>query len=290
MHSRQVICFVLITLGLVGCQKEYSLETESAPPVSGTGLLEKVVLKNTVSEINYLYEYNSSGLAARNIFSLTTTSFSADGIFQATRDAGGKIQKSSMVLSSSATNKPDTLNFEMKRNASGKISYVIAVFADTTNTAGYDSIVYSYNTAGKLAGWITYLVEYGAGGAAIPIQRMEMTWTGNNVTKSVEYELEGSLTASKLIETVTYFYDAKPAARVLTEDDFIAGLGPANNIVPAENNTVKYLSEYAQTPEDNVITEYNYVYGADGRPSTAEVTTIRPGIPASKASMTFTYR
>lgn len=289
MRLSLFIFFILAMLGLSACQKEYSLETGSAPPVSGGGVLEKSVMKDAVSELTYLYEYNTSGLPTRNIFSLTATGFSADGIVQATRDAAGKITQSRIVLSSSLTSIPDTLFFDLKRNASGKVSYVITRFADTSNTAGYDSIVYAYNSAGKLSGYTNYLVDYTTGLAA-PFQRFELTWNGNNVVKMMEYELAGSLTASKLIETITFLYDTKPAARVLTEEDFIAALAPVNNMAPAENNTVRYSREYTETPEDNEITEYNYVYGANGKPVSAEVTTTRPGIPATKATLTFTYR
>lgn len=76
-------------------------------------------------------------------------------------------------------------------------------FGDTTNAAGYDSIVYCYNPAGKMAGYITYLIHYGMG-LVEPIQQFEPTWTGSNVVKTVEYELAGSLTALKLIETLTF--------------------------------------------------------------------------------------
>lgn len=289
MRFSQFVLFVLINLCLAGCQKEYSLETDTAPPAAGSGLLEKAVLKDAVSELTYLYDYNASGLPSRNLFSLTATGFSADGTIKATRDASGKISRSQIELSSSQTTKPDTITYELKRNTSGKVIYSLALLADTTNTIGYDSMVYTYNAAGKIAGYINYIVEYGTGLAA-PIQRFEMTWSGNNVVKMVEYELAGSLSSAKLVETITFFYDTKPAARVFSEDEFIAALAPANNMVPAENNTIKYSREYTETPEDNEITEYNYTYGANGKPVSAAVTTTRPGLPATKALLTFTYR
>ena len=132
-------------------------------------------------------------------------------------------------------------------------------------------------------------IEYGTG-FIDPVQAFEITYDGNNVSKMVEYELMGSLTNRALVETITLYYDDKPAARVLTEEDFIANLAPINNIGPAVNNTLKYSREYAQDPAANVITEYNYVYGTNGKPNSAEVTTIRPGLGDGKATLTFSYR
>jgi hypothetical protein len=274
---------------ILSCTKEYSLETDLGTPVAGDGLLIKSVMKDAVSEINFTYEYNASGLPIKNLFSASTTGFSANGSFNATRDAGGKISSTMVILSSNVTTAPDTMHYTLKRNSAGKVAYMLVEFADTANTAGYDSIVYAYNTAGKIAGYVTYLVDY-TSRLAVPIQSFELTYTGENVVKSVEYELNGSLTSRTLIETITFFYDDKPAARVVTEDDFIAGLTSSNNMAPAVNNTTKYSREYAQEPDENLITEYNYVYGSNGKPTTAEVTTIRTGQPATKATLSFTYR
>lgn len=289
MRFSSIIFLTLINLVFIGCQKETSFETELDPPVITGGSLVATITKDAVSELSYTYEYNAAGLPSRNIFAATAPGFTADGIFQVKRDAAGKISESTIVLASNLSPGSDTMFFEYKRNAGGKVSYMLMRFGDTTNAAGYDSIVYSYNAAGKIAGYITYLINYGSG-LVEPIQQFELTWTGNNVVKSMEYELSGSLSTRKLVETLTFFYDAKPAARVLSEDDFLAGLNPANSLVPCENNNTKYSRENTEDPDTNVITEYKYVYGANGKPVSAEVTTIRPGLGDSKATLTFTYR
>ena len=78
--------------------------------------------------------------------------------------------------------------------------------------------------------------------------------------------------------------------RELTEDDFLAGLNPVNSLVPSVKNNTKYSRENTEDPDTNGITEYNYVYGPNGKPVSAEVTTIRPGLPDGKGTITFTYR
>jgi hypothetical protein len=284
-----VMYVALFTIGLIGCQKEYSLETDQSPAPGGSGLLLGATLKDNFSEVNFDYEYNASNLPTRNIFSANAVGLTADGIIQVTRDAAGKPNTSMIILESNLSPGADTINYEIKRNAAGKVNYVLLKPADTSNTAGYDSIIYSYDASGKMAGYLVYLVDYSTG-LAEPMQAFELTYSGGNVVKSVEYELPGTLTPRQLVETISYFYDSKPAARVLTEDDFIANLAPVNNLVPSVNNCVKYSREYAQDPAENVITEYNYVYRTDGKPISAEVTTIRPGLPDGKATLTFTYR
>ncbi len=289
MRVSPFIGAVLCTVLLMACSKEYSLETDQAPTPSVSGLLIGATIKDPLSEINFTYEYNAANLPLRNLYSLNAPGFTADGIIQATRDAAGKVNFSRIVLASNLTTGFDTINYEIARNASGKISHVLLKPADTSNTAGYDSIVYSYSASGKISGYMVYLIEYGTGQVE-PLQAAELTWDGNNVVKTLEYEYAGTPATRQLVETISFYYDDKPAARALTEEDFIANLSSVNNLVPAVNNTVKYAREFSLTPSDNVITEYKYVYGTNGKPLSAEVTTIRPGLPDGKANLTFAYR
>jgi hypothetical protein len=201
----------------------------------------------------------------------------------------GKINLSRLIISSSLSGGPDTINYQISRSANGKVSYILLKPADIFNVVGYDSLVCNYNASDKLSGYIVYLIEYGTG-LVEPMQSFEITYNGNNVVKMVEYELLGSLASRELVETVSLVYDDKPAARELSEDDFLANLQPANNPVPSVNNVLSYTRDFAQDPDQNVTTEYKYVYGANSKPISAEVTTIKPGLPNDKATMIFTYR
>jgi hypothetical protein len=283
------LCLAVTSLFFIGCEKDYSLETGQDPPVAGEGLLINAKLQDPVSEIEYTYEYNSANLPIRNLFTATAAGLSADGMVQTTRDAAGKLIFSKLVISSGLSSGSDTINYDIVRGANGKIGYVILQQQDITGLAGYDSIAYTYNGNSKLSGYVVFFVEYGTG-VVEPIQRFDLTYTGNNVTKLTEYELNGSLASAVLVETITFTYDDKPAARVLTEDEYIANLAPINNFVPSVNNCLNYSRDNAQDPDENVITEYNYVYGTTGKPVSAVVTTIRPGLGDGKATLTFTYR
>jgi hypothetical protein len=289
MRFSHLVWIVFSSIIFIGCQKEYSRETDANPTPAKEGLLIAASLKDAGSDVTFTYEYNAANLPSRNLFLAKAGGLTINGITQVTRDAAGKVTFSRIVLTSNISAGSDTLNYEIKRNANGKIGYVLLKPADTANTVGYDSIVYSYNAGSKLSGYVVYLIEYGTG-IVEPMQAFEITYNGNNVVKLFEYELLGAVTNRQLVETITFFYDNKPAARVVTEDDFIANLAPINNICPAVNNTLKYSREYAQDPDENVITEYKYVYGNNGKPISADVTTIRPGLADSKATLTFTYR
>jgi hypothetical protein len=289
MNFRTAVQMVFFPLIFISCQKELSSENGQTLPPSSGNLLIAASLKNAVSEISYTYDYNIANLPIRNRFAASATGFSADGTTEVTRDATGKISFSRLIFSSNISGGPDTVNYEISRSANGKISHVLLKPADTFNFVGYDSLVYAYNASGKLSGFIVYLIEYGTG-LVEPMQSVEVTYNGNNVVKVVEYELLGSLASRELVETVSVTYDDKPAARELTEDDFIANLPPANNPAPSVNNVISYSRVFAQDPDQNVTTEYKYIYGAGGKPISAEVTTIRPGLPNDKANMTFTYR
>ena len=168
----------------------------------------------------------------------------------------------------------DTANFQLFRNPAGK---VIAMTIKPNTTGGpliYDSIAYAYSPANRLSSYVYFSVlRVGTSATATPFQKYELTYSGNNVTQRLEYQLYGALQTPQLIETINLQYDEKPATRALSEEEYMLELAPVNVLVPAVNNILRIEFIPADNPNDRFTTVYAYVYGTNNKPATAKVTT-----------------
>jgi hypothetical protein len=279
----------LVFAGLASCEKEYSNELGGPPVSPGAGdLLVSALVNDGVSEARYTYQYNPSDQILNSLLNITSTMVSGDLNVEATRDAAGKLTKSRYVIKTTLNPLGDTLFYQLFRNASGRVSHAIVKGSESFALVAYDSLVYSY-TANRLSGFTTFFID-NISGSVEPAQKFEFTYTGANMTKAIEYELLGSVTSQKLIETITMEYDTNPAAMVVGEEEYMLGLLPANALFPSVNNLKRYERKYEGTPELNSINTFNYTYGTNRRPISAEVTTSRVGLPDAKGTMAFTYQ
>ncbi len=289
---RRCLLAGIVFFALTACEKEYSNEFGSpgappVPPTSSGDLLVSAVLKDDVSELRYVYDYNAGRMMIKNTGLLTSSFLSGDFITSVSRDASGRIQTSKLFIKTTFNPLGDSVFYSFFRNSSGKVAYTIVKSSLNSSPTAYDSMVYTY-TAGKLSGFIGFYVS-GPGGIIEPFQKLEFTYTGANVTKAIDYELFGNLTAQKVTETITMQYDTKPAAYPLSEDDYIAGLIPINLLFPCVNNITKIERTY-EDPDENTVTTYAYTYGSNNRPATSQVTTQQIGQPEAKGTLTFTYQ
>lgn len=277
----------LAVAGLMACQKEYSNETGGIvnPPATG-GLLIGIVRKDADTESRFTYQYNANNQILDNLIKISSASFSGEKNVLASRDAFGKILGSMVVSKTSLNPTGDTISIDVKRNATGNIAYTIIRGTDPGD--GYDSLVYNF-TSNKLTAILNYFVEP-ASGSAEPIQKFEFTYAGDNVVKSIEYELPGTLTGQRQVETITLEYDTAPAAQPLGVDEYIVGLIPANLLFPCVNNVTKYERENEDDASKNSVNTYKYSYGTNGKPVSAEMSTSRDGLPLVKTTLNFSYR
>jgi hypothetical protein len=154
----------------------------------------------------------------------------------------------------------------------------------------YDSVVFTYNTSNKISSSVYYSVFRNGTSINIePYQKFEFTYAGENVIQRKEFVLTGSVNNAELLETYNMQYDAKPATRVLTEEEYMLELAPINGLVPSVNNLVKLEAISALDPDENYITVYAYVYGGNNKPSTAKVTTTYADGSESISDMKFFY-
>jgi hypothetical protein len=283
MKRLPLILLLSLTAFYFSCSKEYSEESGSPNP-SDSPLLVRYVLNDDVSRVESNFDYNSGNRVLAHRLSAATGAFAANLEVVANRDANDRITNANVVVRTSFNPLGDTIRYIFNRNAAGRINYYLIIPFDG-GFVGYDSVACTYNAENKLVNQLVFLVPYD-GSPVEPLQRMEMSYAGNNLISARSFALSGSTTGGVLEESISYEYDNRPAALPLTEDEFIIGLGLDGLGV---NNPTKIAKEYAD-PSDNLTTEYRYTYGTNGRPATAEVTSIVPGLPNGRGTATYTYR
>lgn len=286
MRINPGILLVTIIFGLVSCQKEYSFESGGVPVVPANGKLINYLLKDDASTIESNFTYNNANkITARNL-SAVAGPFNASIITKATYNSNNLLISAQMVFVSTLNPDGDTMNYSISRAPDGKVNYYLVKFTDFLDN-GYDSIVCTYNAANKLILQINYFIEP-ITGLAEPFQRIELTYNRDNLVGAKDFELAGSLTSTTLTEESTFEFDDKPAALTLEVGEYLVGMGID---ILGVNNVIKSTSTNYIDPSLNVITEYAFTYnGPNGKPSSAVVTTTRPGLPPGIGSATYVYQ
>ncbi|HSK14221.1 MAG TPA: hypothetical protein VK907_13465 [Phnomibacter sp.] len=284
MYFTRISFLCILVLTLASCQKEYSFESDGDGPQPNSGLLIKTFIEDIGATMESRFDYNSADLMTGTKIDLLAGNFSASVITDVVRDANGRINSAKMKYKTSLSADSITFTYTFSRNAAGRINYYIV--SGEPSFAGYDSILCTYSTANKLIGALSFYVDHGTG-LAEPSQLFEYTFNGNNLVAMKSYDLENSPTTPRLVETVTLEYDNRPAPMVLTEDEFILGMGHG---VPSANNVTRNITINEDDPDENVTTEYQYTYGTNGKPLTAVILTTRPGIPTGQGKITFFYQ
>jgi hypothetical protein len=284
MKKIPFILILIVPILLVSCSKEYSEENNTG--VSNENpLLVRYLLEDDVGRMESNFSYNSGRRLISHRLNLVAGAFGANLNVSASRDANERITAATLVVRTSFNQVGDTIRYQFVRNAAGRINYYLLIPFDAA-VAGYDSIVCNYDPDNKLISQLVFLKPPNSS-TAVPIQRIEMAYAGNNLVTARDFSLSGSTTGGLLEESVTFEYDNRPAALPLTEDEYIIGLGLEGMGV---NNVTRVIKVYPADQEDNVTTEYRYTYGTNGRPATAEVITIRPGLPNGRGTATYTYQ
>ncbi|MCU0387699.1 MAG: hypothetical protein MUE71_03730 [Chitinophagaceae bacterium] len=274
------------------CEKEYSIESDSVPgPPVLNGLLISAEVEDPQTKTSLRYDYNASGKITKNYATINAGAISADVNITASRDGSGNLSGSTVVIKSSFLPDGDTLNYKLFRNGSGRVVAMTIKPNDNGGPIAYDSTVYTYNASNRIASYVVYGVTRNAPGVfvVIPYEKYEFIYTGENVTRRSQYELNGSVSNAQLLETLDIEYDNKPAARVLTEEEYMLELSPVNGFVPSVNNMVKITSNWPDSPDDNYVSTYVYTYGTNEKPSSAVVTTTYNAGGGSVSNIKFTY-
>jgi hypothetical protein len=258
---------------------------------SGGGLLIESTFKASDQSLVYRYEYNGSKALIRAQMDAAIGAINVKAVWDIQRNSSGLVTSSRIIGSNNGSTDIDTMVFIVGRNANGKIAYFLFKDAENAPTGEYDSIVYRYNAAGKVAGLLGFERNANSN-IAEPYILIEFTYSGNNMTKSEQYDLNGSLSARTLELTSTFTYDKNPGVRAVQDDEafIFMSINPIPGSDLSANNIVKQVDEYPNDPDENETTEYKYVYNADGRPASADVTITKPSLPASKGTFTFKYQ
>ena len=282
---------ILFVFTIVSCQKEYSNESGGVPvDPAATDLLIRAEVEDNSSKITCTYDYNGAGRIIKSLINLNAGTLNGDLKVEASRDASGRLTGAKLVISSTLNPAGDTANYQFVRNGTGRITAMTIKPNPNGGPLIFDSVVYTYNAANKIASYIYYSVIRNGGSVQIePYQKFELTYSGENATQRKEYLLNGSVNNSELLETLNLQYDAKPATRIVTEEEYMLELAPINGFLPAVNNIVRMEAISAVNIDDNYTTIYAYIYGANDKPSSAQVTTTFTDGTESVSTMRFTY-
>ena len=289
--SPAFLLFFSFTL-LFSCQKEYSLESDGVVGIPGdtTDLLIRAEVEDPVSRVICSYEYGVTGRITKNLANFSGGGVNGDLKIEANRDGSGRLSGAKLVVVSTFNPSGDTANYQLYRNGTGR---VIAMTIKPNEEGGqiiYDSVSISYNAANKVSSYIYYSVlRNGSNFQVAPYQKFEFTYTGENVTQRLEYILTGTISNASLLETLNMQYDAKPATRILTEEEYFLELAPVNGIVPSVNNLVRLESLSELDPNENYTSVYAYVYGANNKPASAQVTTTNAAGDETVSNVKFFY-
>jgi hypothetical protein len=291
-HVSPPFIAILALILLCSCEKEYSFESDGElnPPPQQTGLLISAEVEDAISKLASRYEYNVSGAILKSISTFTAGTISGNFKVEAARDGAGRLTGAKLVFSSNFSVLGDTLNYQLFRNSSGRVTSLTIKANDSGSPIEYDSVALAYNTSDKLSSCTYFFISRsGSSINIVPFQRFDFTYTGENVTQRLEYQLAGSLSSQQLIETINVQYDAEPAARVLTVEEYLLELAPVNALVPCINNPVRIEYISASDPDENFVSAYVYAYGANKKPSTAQVTNTFAVGGTTVSNMKFVY-
>ncbi len=266
-----VFLIVPCILFLFSCQKEISVETNSAGGGGGStagNKLVRVVTRVGADSFNSVYTYTGANLI---------NSFSQSGNFsgvpvtveiRAVRNSANVITSTvfkSNVLSQFGLDSVTVNHIYDAASARYKYSISRITIFGFTDT---DSAVYNYDASGKLSSGISYIDD---GTGYRPSSKEEYTYSGANLANTKSYEWDDASNNFDLLENVTYEYDAKINPLSFPKDAPVLGM----NIFYSANNPTKITTVETITPS-TIIQTATYTYNANNRPVTA--TTSASGI------------
>lgn len=252
---------------LSACQKEPSFEDPNNIPGGGSGgntasvKLVRIGSRVGADTITSNYTYTASG---------SINSFSQSGVINGSlftaeirtvRNASNIITSTILKTNVLAQFGLDSIvNFHTYDAANSRYKYSISritIFGSTET----DSIVYTYDAAGKLASAIDY---YDDGSGYAPYSKEEYTYTGANLSTTKSYSYDDVTNAFTLDQTETNEYDTKANPLSFPADAPILGM---TVFYPANNSTKTTTVE--TSPPATTVRNIAYTYTTSNLPATA---------------------
>jgi hypothetical protein len=262
-----ITLFSLTSLILFSCQKEvdYAERTTnvgSGNNTSGTRLV-KLVSKTsgTDSSVN-VYTYNSSG----KLIGIVTTGNDAgtpiDTRKTFVRNSQGIIQKVILKDAELVQYGLDSIVSNVHYDAATAHYTSWALVIDVLGTVIRDSVVFIYNTNGKVITESAY--SDNGGGTYLPSAKFDYTYSGNNIISKKSSSYNGGTYSEDF--TIADEYDTKVSPLILGNEAFV--IDP-NSLAPyySSNNLLKETITYPADPTETIAIAYTY--NTSDRPSSA---------------------
>lgn len=233
--KKSILLLLGIAIFITSCKKDDDT-TNDTPPAPTTCLITKTndLLKNKYSDI----VYNQNNLLD-NIKEYDSMDIQKSG-FNCTY-SGDKLTKIAMQDSTGA----DAQIFKFVYDGSNIDT--VHLYMDKNSDAILDTAAYYlyYYTSAILDSMVTYY-DIG-GGNFIPAAKSEYTWTGNNITEVIEYEL--SYPNLVLSKTISYEYDSKK--------NYAHNIGLNNMPMAVDMMNANNYTKVTVKDASNVIDNYN---------------------------------
>ena len=258
-----ITLYALTTLILFSCQKEgdFANGNGGGGGTSAGTRLVKMVQKTSSDSLVSDFSYNSSGKIIAFKLSGISSGQPVDLRISYVRNSSGIIQK--QILKSS------------ELTATGIDSIVTVVIYDVANNrykGGVssftfiglpirDSVVFTYDAAGKLAYEIDY-TDIGVGYK--PVWKKEYGYGGSNLATEKYYSFDG-VSSFDLEETSSYEYDSKINPLQFASEAAVLNMNPFYST----NNITKETYVDATDPTNNFVSTETYVYNSSNRPSSS---------------------
>lgn len=262
LFSLVASCIFLLTT----CQKEAGFSNGSGSGTGSGDLLTKLVSKSGSDSSIISFGYNASKKLTTLDFLTVSSGQSVEINERAERNSQGIIQR--VIIKSDTYQQAgiDSVITVVSYNG-GKYTSKVTSF-DFVVVVLKDSVAIAYDAAGKVNSERSFT---DVGGAYEEYQKVEYTYSGNNLASIKYYSYDASASAYTLVETFTYDqYDSKVSPIYFGYEAFVLG----SPFFFSSNNPLKSTIMVTGSTAENYTT--TYTYNAANKPLTAS-SIIQPG-------------
>ncbi|HEX7905361.1 MAG TPA: hypothetical protein VF487_15920 [Chitinophagaceae bacterium] len=257
-----VSCVFLLT----ACQKEAGFSNGSGSGTGSGDLLTKLVSKSGSDSSSISFGYNAAKKLTTLDFFTLSNGQSAEINERAERNSQGIIQrviiKSDVYQQAGVDSAITVVGYNGGKYTSKVTSFDLVVIVLK------DSVALAYDAAGKVSSERSFT---DVGGAYEEYQKVEYTYSGNNLASIKYYSYDASTPGYTLVETFTYDqYDSKASPIYFGYEAFVLG----SPFFFSSNNPLKSTITATGSTAQNYTT--TYTYNAANKPLTA-TSIIQPG-------------
>ena len=269
----------IVILCATSCTKEKSFEEENPNGSGGNAtdgeLLSKIVVQlgPDSATTTFNYDLGKRLVSETNVGGLSIAS--DDSLQRVVRDANGIIQKIVLYPDAGLNN---LVEYTLRYDAAAK-RYTTKLSYDGNGNVE-DSIVYTYDNAGRITGQTAY-VNFGGGYEVVGKETIEYDGN-NNIRKVTAAEPDGTMWED--IQEVTFEYDDKVNPLKLGVEAVLLNRQQYHG----NNNVTRIAVEDFDLPMFNQEITLTYTYNGSNKPLTAAITI--SGAGGATLPVTFKYK